>query len=95
MGRADVDQIKTCIRVTEDHAFAGQAPVDLPAGEREAMVPVASRPDLRPSEVPGEANIMAAMLAHEMGRRVTFSAADFRRFATLIDIEGHIIALPG
>lgn len=33
-----------------------------------------------------DANIVATMLAHEEGRLLTFNEADFRRFASLIEI---------
>jgi predicted nucleic acid-binding protein len=34
-----------------------------------------------------DANIVATMLEHSIRRLLTFNAADFRRFALIIDIE--------
>jgi predicted nucleic acid-binding protein len=34
-----------------------------------------------------DANIVATMLVHDLGRLMTFNATDFRRFAGLIEVE--------
>lgn len=47
-----MDQIKTRVRVTEDHTFAGPAPADLPAGEHDVVIMITPKPELRPSELP-------------------------------------------
>ncbi len=72
---ADVRRFRATFEVAEEGAGVLHRLLDLLAGSRGAGRQV------------HDANIVATMLEHGIRRLLTFNAADFRRFARMIDIE--------